>query len=197
MHPVRSHALAAAALASACVWTMSPAAAVEPGAFVTAGVAHARNDVGLFQADTTTWRVGAGYRWAITPTIAVGFEVGYADLGTVLQYFGTFATPTGPSLIPIRFGAKGPTIGIDARFDLAPAWYVGARVGAQRANYSLRPRPFMMPAADETGWYAGARIGHDIGPAWSLALAYDRVHVGFGAGDIDSDQWGVQAEYRF
>ena len=54
-----------------------------------------------------------------------------------------------------------------------------------------------MPIDDETGWYAGVGIGHDLGRDWSLGLGYDRVHVDFGYGDVDSDQLGVQAEYRF
>lgn len=54
-----------------------------------------------------------------------------------------------------------------------------------------------MSIDDETGWYAGAGIGHDFGGAWSLGLGYNHVHVDFGNADVDSDHVGVQAEYRF
>jgi OOP family OmpA-OmpF porin/outer membrane immunogenic protein len=197
MHSCISHAFAAAAMAAACAFAVSPVHAAESGAFVAGGIGHAWNDDGPYQADTTAWRIGAGYRWAITPGVAIGFEVGYADLGTLAHVHGTIITPTGSSSYPVEFSAKGPALGLDARFDIAPAWFVGARVGAQRANFSLQPPPIAMPIDDETGWYAGVRIGHDFSRAWSLGLGYDHVRVGFGNSDIDSDQLGVHAEYRF
>lgn len=197
MLSLSSHAFAASAMAAACALAMSPVHAAESGAFVAGGIGHAWNDAGPEQVDTTAWRIGAGYRWAITPAVAIGFEVGYADLGTLARGTGTLVTPNGSSSYPIAFRAKGPALGLDARFDIAPAWFVGARVGVQRANFSLRPSPRVMPIDDETGWYAGVGIGHDFGRAWSLALGYDRVQVDFGNGDVDSDQLGVQAEYRF
>jgi OOP family OmpA-OmpF porin/outer membrane immunogenic protein len=196
MHSRISHAFAAA-MAAACAFAMSPVHAAESGAFVAGAIGHAWNDDGPERIDTTAWRVGLGYRWAITPGVALGFDVGYADLGTLARVAATFVTPSGSSSLPVEFSAKGPSLGFDARFDIAPAWFVDARVGAQRANYSLRPSPLVMPIDNENGWYAGVGIGHDFGRAWSLGLGYDRVHVGFGTGDVDSDRLSVQAEYRF
>lgn len=195
MHSRSSHAFAASAMAAACALAMSPVHAAESGAFVAGSIGHEWNDHLHDQPDTTAWRVGAGYRWAITSAVAVGFEAGYADLGALVR--GTYITPTDISPHPLEFRATGPTLGLDARFDIAPTWFVDARVGAQRANYSMRPTPPMMPVGDETGWYAGVGVGHDFGQAWSVGLGYDRVHVDFGYGDVDADQLGLQAEYRF
>jgi OOP family OmpA-OmpF porin/outer membrane immunogenic protein len=196
MHSRISHAFAAA-MATACALAMSPAHAEESGAFVAGDIGHAWNDDGPDQVDTTAWRVGVGYRWAITPVVAVGLDVAYADLGTLAHVSGTLVTPNGTSSYPVEFSAKGPSLGLNARFDIAPAWFVDARVGAQRVNFSLQPSPAVMPIDDETGWYAGVGIGHDFGRAWSLGLGYDHVHADFGSGNIDSDRLGVRAEYRF
>lgn len=96
----------------------------------------------------------------------------------------------------VEFDAAGP-FGVDARFDVAPAWFVGARLGAQRVRYAVRPEPLMSVLGDTTGWYAGASIGRDFGDAWSMSVGYERASADFGTGRLHSDRLALRGEYRY
>ena len=201
MPSLASRAFVALALAAACSLASLPAHAAGAGPFVEADVGTARNhiDGGLVpDIDTSTWRVGAGYRWALTPSISLGFEAGYTDLGTAYRLPMSMHTPDGSAFLGhVLYDAAGPFVGLAARFDIAPSWFIGARAGAQRVSYDVQPKPFSKLLDDATGSYAGVSVGRDFGDAWSLAIGLDHSNIDFGTGRLHSNRLALQGEYRY
>jgi long-subunit fatty acid transport protein len=201
MQSLVSRAFVASASAAACALASLPAHAAGAGAFVDADIGTARNAIGsasFWNTDTSTWRVGAGYRWALTSSISLGLEAGYADLGAAYRLPVYFLAPDGSvALRHVRYAAAGPFVGFAARFDIAPSWFIGARAGAQRARYDVKPKPVHDLLEDKTGSYLGVSVGYDVGDAWSLGLGVDHSSIDFGSGRLHSNRLALQAEYRY
>ena len=183
------------------------------GAFINGNVGSASLDRAGIDDDDSSYGVNAGYRWVASPRTLIGFEVGYADLGTFSEstLFSTSPDGTPPGEREWSFGtntvraSKAVTIGANGRFDLSPSWYIGGRAGLLRTNlnydfqvlgtdYSIGSHSYNVKA---NGVYAGAGVGYDFSKKISLGLNYDYYGAKKKEDKFDPQVLSVSGEYRF
>jgi len=188
--------LFAIALASASLATLpavTHAADGAAGAFVNGNVGQSNLDKGLYNDDDIGYGVNVGYRWALSPTFALGLEGGYTDLGKF------DAKNRYSSLGVSRASVKGFTAGVNGHFNITPQWYLSGRAGLFRADTKGWTNEAVPNYVDDnsTKWYAGAGFGYDFSNNFSVGLNYDYFKTDKNQLKLDPDLVSVSAEYRF
>lgn len=154
------------------------------------------------RSDDTGYRIGLGYRWAVGPNALVGVEGGYTDLGTIGAIVATFIGPIGGTGVPTTrvhadLKEHGPTIGVNARFNLTPQWFVVGRGGYMRAQFTTPPSNINFFGSSEDAWYAGAGFGYDVSSHFSIGMNYDYIRADANGIRIAPTLVTLNGEYRF
>lgn len=188
--------LFAIALASASLATLpavTHAADGAAGAFVNGNVGQSHLDKGLYNDDDIGYGVNVGYRWALSPTFALGIEGGYTDLGKF------DAKDRYSDLGVSRASLKGFTAGVNGHFNITPQWYLSGRAGLFRADTKGWTNEAVPNYVDDnsTKWYAGAGFGYDFSNNFSVGMNYDYFKTDKNQLKLDPDLLSVSAEYRF
>lgn len=190
-------AIAAAGITSLPV--LSHAAEDKAGLFLNGNVGRSDLSKNNYDDSDTAYSVNLGYRWAVSPTVALGVEGGYVDLGAYSPKSGVAAQ------IPVGTGfrnaeLKGWTAGVNGKFNLTDNWYVSARGGVFRADARGDRVIAGLPVradAKSNEWYAGAGFGYDISRAVSVGLQYDYYKSDRKGLVLDPGMVSVGAEVRF
>ena len=135
--------------------------------------------------------INAGWRW----NGIVGAEVGYAYLGRPKSE----AADASGSL-----KTRAATIGVNARYDFLPNWYVSGRAGYARARTNIEstsPGFTGKSTSWNNGWYGGVGVGYNITKNTSLGLNYDNYRMDLGrkgdsVGTMSTAAYSVGFEYR-
>jgi OOP family OmpA-OmpF porin len=203
---MKKHILAAGlAVVLASVSTASPAA--DKGNFYVgadAGQAHYR--LGGVSGERTDLkdtaaavRFGYVWHWAVD----FGVEGGYVTLGKFTDDY-TQANGGYPSRMSIE--TSGLFAGAKVKYHFSDAWYVSARAGAFQSHVKLRDHDGSPDGGDyrasgtNGSWYAGAGIGCDLTPDFSLGLSYDNYRSKVGIVEsvtFNTAMFALSAEYRF
>ncbi|WP_347259630.1 porin family protein [Rudaea sp.] len=186
--------LFAIALATASLATLpavTHAADGAGGAFVNGNIGRSTLDKGLYDDNDTGYGVNAGYRWALSPNVALGVEGGYTKLGD----FNAKGVNGGLGSASV----KGWTAGVNGHFNVTPQWYVSGRAGLFRADTKGWTNQAVPSYVDDssTKWYAGAGFGYDFSNNLSLGLNYDYYKTETKGLNLDPSLLSVSAEYRF
>jgi len=193
--------LFALALATAGVFAVPAAFAQSApsqnaGWFVNGNVGNAWVDHGHYDDNTTGYAINGGYRWTLSPNVALGAEVGYNDLGNV---HADSIFNGGPLVQEGKSELHGWTAGANARFQVAPKWYLSARGGLyswEGHGVSNDVVPFRKSLSD-TSWYAGAGAGYDFTDKFSMGVNFDHYDASSDNVDLSTNMVSVSAEYRF
>jgi len=166
------------------------------GFFVNGNAGRTNLDKGLYNDSDTGYGVNVGYRWAINPSVALGVEGGYTDLGKFDAKDGSLGLP--------RASVKGWTAGVNGHFNLTPQWYVSARGGLFRADVkgasaglSNGTPTYVFTSDTSDKYYAGAGVGYDFSNNLSLGVNYDYFKTAKNDVNLDPNLLSVSAEYRF
>jgi len=179
-------------------------------------------DLGTSRAnDNQTYRkanyAGAltgGYRWAVSPDMSVGAELGYVYLGKfdAKSDINQNYLANGGNVGDARSNLRGATLGGDMRLNFTQAWYINLRGGLFDAHGSALSEDTQFPVrrnfSNNIGYYAGVGTGWDINRNWSVGLNYTYYGVnrdqsltnGQIAGTrvgLDTNTLTASAEYRF
>jgi opacity protein-like surface antigen len=178
------------------------AGAGDGGFFVNGNVGESKLnsnfDENLYSNDTseTGYGLNVGYRWALNPSVALGIEGGYVNLGS----FDPNVTFDNPDLR--RAELSGWSIGANGHFNITPNWYVSARGGWFRGDvkgsYVIDLQtPQVDVDATSNKYYAGAGFGYDFGDHASVGVNYDYYKADKDALNFSPHLISVSAEYRF
>jgi len=155
-----------------------------------------------------------GYRWAVSPDMSIGPELGYVYLGKqdVRDSYRDAFYANGQSG-KTRSNLRGATLGGAMRLNFNPSWYLNLRAGLLDARGSglsdSREQPVRRSFTNNFGYYAGIGTGWDINNHWSLGVNYNYYQVsrdlktmpnGQRAGTrahLDTQTLTASAEYRF
>lgn len=166
------------------------------GWFVNGNVGRTSIDKGPYDGHDTGYGINGGYRWAVNPSVALGAEIGYNDLGNI-HAKNVFNSDRVVNRNKTQL--HGWTAGVNGHFNLSPNWYISARTGIYgwkghgMSNDDLPARHSL----DDTSWYAGAGFGYDFTNNFSLGLNYDYYDAKKHDVDLSTDMVSVSAEYRF
>jgi opacity protein-like surface antigen len=180
-------ALAAAGFAAAPL--TSHAADNHSGFFINGNVGQSNFDKNGFDDDDTAFGGNVGYRWAVSPSVLLGVEGGYTDLG---QFDAKH------DISGISAELKGWNVGVNGHFNVTDNWYVSGRGGLFRGDRTIRG-DYLPGKFDDTknGWYAGAGFGYDFTTNVSLGLNYDYYKVDKNGFDFAPSVVSISGEYRF
>jgi len=228
------------ALAGAVAVLPSPASsAQDSGWFVSLGGAHSSmernsfltptksrtNPFTISQNDDRTDRAfdaRFGYRWALTDTLALGVEGGYADLGKgtsnedaslVLGSTGYYANYH----VDSEQKSKAILLGANVRWHLSERWSLAAHAGVARYKtkfdtvlfYSVmgtpRPTSYDSFTHRSSDYYAGLSLGFDVLSDLTVSVSYDQFQPDSYSDGISEKKYksdrirttGVNLEYRF
>jgi len=165
------------------------------GWFVNGNVGQTSLDKGPYDDHDTGYGVNGGYRWALSPTVALGAEVGYNDLGN----FRPQNVFSNQSVVDGKSQLHGWTAGVNGHFNITPNWYVSARTGLYSwtgHGLSNDSNP-IREGLDDTSWYGGAGLGYDFNSDVSVGLNYDYYDAKKDNVNLSTDMVSVSAEYRF
>lgn len=189
--------LALALIACAfAVPTLTQAADYSSGAFINGQAGQSKlKGVNASDDTDTGFAINGGYRWAVTPTVLLGVEGGYVDLGKFTDKI------PGASA---EFKLSGWNLGVNGKFAIADQWYFSARAGFFNGHRKLSGTVdtgagviSVSESNNKNKYYGGVGFGYDFSNNVSVGLNYDR----FWANDSDIDAKGdllsVSAEYRF
>jgi OOP family OmpA-OmpF porin len=144
-------------------------------------------------------RFGYVWHWAVD----FGVEGGYVSLGKVTDDY-TNSNAGYPSNMSIE--TSGLFAGAKVKYHFADVWYVSARAGAFQSHVKLRdhdssPEGGNYRASSTNGsWYAGAGVGYELTPEFSLGLSYDNYRSKAGIDEsvtFNTAMFALSAEYRF
>jgi len=188
------NALFAIALASAGLAALPATshAADTSGFFINGSVGQSNLSKGAYDDDDTGYTANVGYRWALSPSVLLGVEGGYTDLGSIQPKSG--AGVLGDAEL------SGFNLGVNGHFNVTDNWYVSGRTGFFRADVKGGYFDGVVPVrVDDTAnkWYAGAGFGYDFNNNFSVGLNYDYYEASKNNLDLNSDLISVSAEYRF
>ena len=186
-------ALATAVLATIpAAFAQDTAPTAQQGWYVGANAGYSDLSKGPYDNGAPDGGVKGGYRFAINPETSLGMEVGYQSLGRVSAR-GLAGDDSAKSKL------RGTTAGLDLRYNLSPSWYGELRGGAfyaQGEGLTDAASP-TFTQFNRTRYYAGAGVGYNITPQWSLGLNYD-YYNGTGKNvELQTSAYNVSAEYRF
>lgn len=188
-------ALALTAAGLATVPAISHAADGDNGGFfVNGNVGRSELNKGIYDDTDTGYGLNLGYRWALSPSVALGVEGGYTDLGN----FNTSSAYDGLGIDNAK--VHGWTAGVNGHFNITPQWYFSARGGYFRGDvkgaYLADTTPvFVNDTSDK--YYAGVGFGYDFSTNASIGLNYDYYKTDSNALSLDPNLISVSAEYRF
>lgn len=189
------------------------------GAFVQAGAGRATIAGGGTGSGKFSYGVSGGYRWALSPTFALGAEGGYVDLGhrggtfTFSQNFTDMAGPHSGTISERDRGSiKAVTLGVNAKWDMSETYFLMLRGGV--ARYRIQSTAMAYATFDgvssvsgsstsfnSTRYYAGAGFGIHLTPQLDLQVTYDHYaprYSTYGYHFSPSlNSWAASAEYRF
>jgi OOP family OmpA-OmpF porin/outer membrane immunogenic protein len=188
--------LAAAGLLSVSTAFAQTAKTDNGGWFVNGNVGQTSINKGPYNGHDTGYAVDGGYRWAFSPSVAIGAEVGYNDLGNI-HAKNIFNSQ--PVVEDGKSQLHGWTAGVNGHFNMTPNWYVSARTGVYGwtgHGLSNDDNP-VRHGLDDNSWYAGAGVGYDFSQNVSLGLNYDYFDAKKHNTDLSTDMVSVSAEYRF
>ena len=164
----------------------------------------------------TGYSLTGGYRWKLGERFGLGVEGGYADLGNLRVRNAFNDDPVNQR--ETNNELRGWLAGANARVNITPAWYVGARGGYFRAtdNNADYYNSFREELGIEDGgndgrnsWYAGIGTGWNATENFAVGVHYDYYRAKSGsvrdtATGIEFDGpkrstalLGVTAEYAF
>jgi opacity protein-like surface antigen len=169
-------------------------AADTSGFFINGNVGQSNVSQGVYDDDDTGFAGNVGYRWAVTPSVLLGVEGGYTDLGK----FSTKNSFNGLGIPDAKL--QGWTLGVNGHFNVTDNWYVSGRTGFFSAD--IKGDSFesgQLVRVDDTAnkWYAGAGFGYDFNNNFSVGLNYDYYKADKQNLDLSADMVSVSAEYRF
>ena len=167
------------------------------GWFVNGNVGRTSIDKGPYHGHDTGYGINGGYRWAVNPSVALGVEVGYNDLGNIhaKNVFNSDRVVDRQ-----KSQLHGWTAGVNGHFNIDSNWYVSARTGIygwKGHGMSNNDLPSSHHHLDDTSWYAGAGFGYDFTNNFSVGLNYDYYNAKKHHVNLSSDMVSVSAEYRF
>ncbi len=192
--------LALALSAAALALPLASHAADAGGFFVNGGLGQSDVDKGIYNDNETAGYANIGYRWALSPAAALGFEGGYTSQGTYSPNGGFADLPKGK--------ASGWTLGVNGHFNFTPEWYVSGRFGGYFADIKgsyfpggLSVNPLSTDAVyvngNSTDYYAGAGIGYDFSNNFSIGVNYDYYKASKNGLTLDPNLFSVSGEFRF
>jgi OOP family OmpA-OmpF porin/outer membrane immunogenic protein len=194
---MKSSLFALALATAAAVPTLGFAAdngAGNGGFFVNGNIGQSNLSKGAYDDNDTGYGANVGYRWALNPSVALGVEGGYTNLGN-------FDPKDGLGALGIaRAKVDGWNLGVNGHFNITPNWYVSARGGLfhgdVKGGYFAGPVPVYV---DDTSnkYYAGAGFGYDFSNNLSVGVNYDYYKVNKDGLNLDPSLVSVSAEYRF
>ena len=183
-------------LAASAASAQSAPAPHQSSWFVNGNVGQTHLNQGPYNGHDTGYELNGGYRWAVSPSTLLGFEVGYNDLGNI-KLKNAFNSQ--PVVADTKSQLHGWTIGGNGHFNLNPNWYLSARAGIYQwkgHGYSNDVNP-LRRSLNKTDWYSGVGMGYDFSNNVSLGINYDYFHAKKDNLDLSSDLVSVSAEYRF
>lgn len=145
----------------------------------------------------TGYGIATGYRWKVGPSWGIGMEAGYTDLGNIkiTNVFEDDPVNQRESENALR----GWHVGGNARFNLGPAWYVGARGGYFRASdnnaryYNSVGQELGLVSGGRDGrnsWYGGLGTGWNATERFSVGVHYDYFRAK--TGDLRDPETGIE-----
>ena len=169
------------------------------GFFANANVGRSDlNKQGIYNDNDFGYSANIGYRWAISPIVALGVEGGYTDLGSfqVMHY----ADPLGNLHLP-HASVDGWNLGVNGRLDLSPNWYLSARGGFFRADaeglHYGSGGELINVNATSNKYYAGAGFGYNVSNNFSVGVNYDYYKIDNNGLSLQPNMVSASAEYRF
>lgn len=166
------------------------------GWFINGNVGQTSINHGAYNDNDTGYGINGGYRWALSPAVALGAEVGYNDLGNI-HAKNIFNSQ--PVVADNKSQLHGWTAGVNGHFNVSPNWYVSARTGiyAWKGHGLSNDVNPVRKGLNDTSWYAGAGVGYDFSNNVSLGLNYDYYDAKKDRVNLSTDMVSVSAEYRF
>lgn len=166
------------------------------GWFVNGNVGRTSINKGPYDGHDTGYGINGGYRWAVSPSVALGAEIGYNDLGNI---HAKNIFNSDPVIADNKSQLHGWTVGANARLDMTPNWYLSGRAGlyswtGHGMNNDVNP---IRKSLDDNSWYAGAGIGYNITPQLSVGVNYDYFDASKDHVNLSTDMVSASAEYRF
>ncbi len=187
----------ALATAGCAVLPAAHAADDHDGFFINGNAGQSNLSKNGYDDNDTGYGANVGYRWAVSPSVLLGVEGGYTDLGSFSPKSGLSAasTPIGDASI------KGWNLGVNGHFNLTDNWYLSGRTGFFRADLKggyLDGTGVPVRVDDNSNkWYAGAGFGYDFNSNVSVGLNYDYYKADKAGLKVDPDLVSLSAEYRF
>ena len=164
------------------------------GFFINGNVGQSNLNKGPYNDDDTAYGANVGYRWALSPSLALGVEGGYTNLGS-------FDAKDSLSDLGLRQAkVDGWNLGVNGHYNLSPNWYVSARGGFFRADVKGGFLDGTTPVSindNSNKYYAGAGFGYDFSNNFSVGLNYDYYKTDTKSLNLDPTLVSVSAEYRF
>jgi opacity protein-like surface antigen len=169
------------------------------GFFVSGNIGRSDlNKQGIYNDSDIGYSANVGYRWAISPSVVLGVEGGYTNLGSfpVMRY----ADPFGNLHLP-RASVDGWNLGVNGRLNLSPHWYLGARGGffhadAEALHYGAGPELINVKTTSNK-YYVAAGFGYNVSNNFSVGLNYDYYKIDKDGLNLEPNMVSVSAEYRF
>ena len=147
----------------------------------------------------TGYGLVTGYRWKLSPSFGLGIEGGYSDLGN-LEVRNAFRDDSVDQRDDTN-ALRGWQVGANARWNVTPAWYVGARGGYFRASdndaryYNTVGQDLGLESGGRDGrnsWYAGVGTGWNATENFSIGVHYDYFRAK--SGDLRDPATGITFE---
>lgn len=164
--------------------------------FIDGRVGQAHVNQAPYGDHPTTYALNGGYRWKVGPDLGLGVELGYNDLGN-FKAKNVF-NDNHVDLTDQRNALRGWTAGVNGKINVWQGLYISGRAGLYAwkghgyANHDINRHNL-----DAVDYYAGAGLGYDFNPHFSLGVAYDYFHAGKEHVRLSSDTASLTAEYRF
>ncbi|MEO5829432.1 MAG: outer membrane beta-barrel protein, partial [Rhodanobacter sp.] len=139
------------------------------GWFINGNIGQTSINHGAYNDNATGYGINGGYRWSLSPSVALGAEVGYNDLGNI---HAKNIFNSNPVIQDGKSQLHGWTAGVNGHFNVSPNWYVSARTGIygwQGHGLSNDANP-VRKGLDDTSWYAGAGLGYDFSNNASVGI---------------------------
>lgn len=164
--------------------------------FINGNVGQVSIDDDLYNGEDTGYAVNGGYRWAVSPSAAIGVEIGYNDLGNIDV---SNAFDDDPVLDENSSDLHGWTAGVNGRLNFTPDWYASARAGVYqwRGHGLSNDDDPLRKGLDETDWYTGVGFGYNFSSQASIGINYDYYQASQDGIDLSTDMVSIGAEYRF
>ncbi|HEU0277261.1 MAG TPA: outer membrane beta-barrel protein [Rhodanobacteraceae bacterium] len=187
----------AAAFAAAPVFAQDTAPpGADSGFFVSGNVGHSYFGSGQNSGNDVGYVLNGGYRWALSPSFALGPEIGYNDLGNVTLH-NIFNTR--PVVANDKASLHGWTVGANAKYSLTPNWYLSAHAGLYQwtgrgTTNDITP---LNIHRDSDNYYGGVGVGYDLSRNFGVGLGYDYFRASKNDLNLSTGLVSVNAEVRF